>query len=117
MGREGNGTLMGNGLRRGGLQSSVCMHPVPNWINAAATGKEARRENMLSTMRYLPISSATLARTRALHKQGVHNNAKQCRDILLTEKDCRTAAERKTALYYALVSPIGDASLAIRHGG
>ena len=52
--------------------------------------KEARRENMLSTMRYLPISSATLARTRALHKQGVNIEAKHCRDILWTEKDCRT---------------------------
>ena len=51
------------------------MHPVPNWINAAATagsGKEGRRENMLSTIRYLPISS-TLALPRALHKQGVNN--------------------------------------------
>ena len=70
-----DGTLMGNGLRAAWRIAVQCMHPLPNWINAAATagsGKEGRRENMLSTIRYLPISS-TLALPRALHKQGVNN--------------------------------------------
>ena len=79
---------------------------------------------MLSTIRYLPISS-TLALPRALHKQGV-NNAYHCGATFCSLKrlpspigrralQCN-AAERETALYYAFVSPIGDASLAIRHG-
>ena len=51
----GNGSLMGNGLRlwRGGLR---CISSLPNWINAAHRWRG--EGNMLSTIRYLPISSA-----------------------------------------------------------
>ena len=47
-----DGTLMGNGLRAAWRIAVQCMHPLPNWINAAAgkEGKYAKHDSLSANL-------------------------------------------------------------------